>query len=155
MSERSHRLFETAERQITELLTLVSSADNEVVRRQCPGREKLGDGTVAAVASFVADNYLRIVGFVHGAGAATHTAGAGHDSGYRAENIDVSGLVEHVSNVRVAVRVLADLTDDELDRVPPAGEARFCDGTRTAEQVLTSMLKHQGHQIDALSAAIA
>jgi hypothetical protein len=39
--------------------------------------------------------------------------------------------------------------------VPPADQARFCDGQRTLEQVLSRMLKHQSHQIDALRAAIA
>jgi hypothetical protein len=32
---------------------------------------------------------------------------------------------------------------------------KFCDGQRTLEQILTSLLNHQSHQLDALRAALA
>jgi hypothetical protein len=48
----------------------------------------------------------------------------------------------------------ADLTDEQLDAVPPGSRIRFSDGQRTVEQVVTSMLKHQSHQIEALKAAV-
>jgi hypothetical protein len=86
----------------------------------CRGREKLGDGTVAALALHTADSYVRIAGFLqatiqmlaarpsghasHGflASAATDRLGtpkAGHDEGthdgdYTAENVDVPSLLE-------------------------------------------------------------
>ena len=32
---------------------------------------------------------------------------------------------------------------------------RFCDGQRALEQVVTSLIKHQSHQVDAVKAALA
>jgi hypothetical protein len=39
--------------------------------------------------------------------------------------------------------------------VPPTGSFKFCDGQRTVEQVVASLLIHQAHQLDAMKAAIA
>ena len=64
MSERGRQLFETADGQISELMRLVSQVDETVLRLPCPGREKLGDGTVGALASHMADSYLRIAAFL-------------------------------------------------------------------------------------------
>jgi hypothetical protein len=155
MSERATQLLQAANRQITELSALLSSTDQAGLGSPCPGREKLGDGTVAAVALHTTDTYLRIAGFVRGHGEATHPGAAVHEEGYPAEHADTSGLMERLANGRQALTALAGLTDEQLDAVPPTGQARFCDGKRTLEEVLTSMLKHQGHQIDALRAAIA
>ncbi len=46
------------------------------------------------------------------------------------------------------------MTDSQLDAIPPKDSFRFCDGQRSLEQVLASLLKHQAHQFDALKAAI-
>lgn len=64
MSERGIQLQETANRQISELTGLFSTHGEEALRLLCPGREKLGDGTVAAIALHTADNYHRITGFL-------------------------------------------------------------------------------------------
>ncbi len=77
-----------------------------------------------------------------------------HGRDYMAENVDLPGLLERLSAGRDALSLLAGLTDEQLDTVPSAGSFRFCDGQRTLEQVVTSLLKHQGHQIDAVKAAV-
>ena len=64
MGERGSQLLETADRQISRLICLCSQVDETVLRLPCPGREKLGDGTVGALASHTADSYLRIAAFV-------------------------------------------------------------------------------------------
>jgi hypothetical protein len=112
MSERGIQLFDTADGQISELISLFSKSGEAALSLRCPGREKLGDGTVAALAFHTADSYLRIAGFLqatsrtsgaqpgsHGTtrlfSARSHTApgraDGGHDAGthdgdYRAEN---------------------------------------------------------------------
>jgi hypothetical protein len=48
MTERGKQLQATADGQIAELIDLVSTVDEATLRLPCPGREKLGDGTVAA-----------------------------------------------------------------------------------------------------------
>ncbi len=150
----------------------------------CPGREKLGDGTVAACALHTADRYQQIAGFLQattqmpgahaGAGQDSHRisqsllardhapggpADSGqnegtHDGDYTAENVDLDGLLERLSAGRDVLSLLADLTDEQLDTVPPTGSFRFCDGQRTLEQVVASLLKHQAHQVDAMKAAL-
>jgi hypothetical protein len=155
MSERATQLLQAASRQITELSALLSGADDAVLRAPCPGREKLGDGTVAAAALHTTDTYLRIAAFVRSQGEATHPGAAIHQGGHSAEHTDSSRLIERLANGRQALSALAQLTDEQLDAVPPTGQVRFCDGKRTVEQVLTSMLKHQGHQVDALRTAVA
>ena len=61
MSERGDQLFETADGQISELMRLVSRVGETGLSLPCPGREKLGDG---ALASHMADSYLRIAAFL-------------------------------------------------------------------------------------------
>ena len=181
MSERGTQLLATADGQISELIDLFSAQGEAVLSSPCPGREKLGDGTVAALALHTADNYLRVAGFLQAtsqtsaAGPSRHGiprflrarghtppqhANGGHDGGahdgdYTAENVDLPGLLTRLSAARNALSVLAELTDEQLDTVPPSGSFRFCDGQRTLEQVAASLLNHQGHQIDAVKAAVA
>jgi hypothetical protein len=181
MGERGKQLLETADRQISKLIGLVSGGSETVISVPCPGRDKLGDGTVGALASHTADSYLRIAAFLqttnqmsllgpgrHGGvrllRARSHTpprrADSGHNDGthdrdYKADNVDLPRLVERLSSGREGLGLLADLTDEQLDTVPPAGSFRFCDGQRTLEQVISSLLKHQDHQIDAMKSAVA
>jgi hypothetical protein len=50
MSERGTQLFDTADGQISGLIGLFSGRDEAALSLRCAGREKLGDGTVAALA---------------------------------------------------------------------------------------------------------
>ena len=183
MSDRAEQLQAAADRQIAELTDLIAALDHAALRRPCPGREKLGDGTVAANAQHTADNYQRIAAFVqtgaqtsaanrpaeHGAHRipgflrrlghrppdhGEHEAGP-HGDQYTADGIDAAGLVKQLSTSRTALGQIAALTDSQLDSIPPDGSFRFCDGQRTLEQVLTGLLKHQGHQVRAVEAALA
>jgi hypothetical protein len=183
MTERGEQLHSTADRQIAGLIGLITTLDEAALRLPCPGREKLGDGTVAASARHTADNYQRIAAFVqtsdrisgapgpsqHGAHRiprvlrarghgpsdhAEHRAGAGEHDQYTADTIDPGAMVKQLSESRDTVSRIAELTDSELDAVPAKDSFRFCDGQRTLEQVLASLLKHQSHQLDALKAAI-
>jgi hypothetical protein len=162
MSERGIELLETAERQILELIDLLSARGEGALSLPCPGRENLGDGTVAALASHTADNYLRIGRFLEARGHARRSHadnahdGRTNDGEYTAENVELHGLLQRLSAGRDALKVLADLTDDRLDTVPPTASFKFCDGQRTLEQVVVAgLLNHQAHQIDAVRAAIA
>lgn len=176
MTERGQELSATADRQIGALIGLLSTLDPAVLRRPCPGREKLGDGTIGAAARHTADNYKRIAGFVQTNDRASSAAHGGHriprfvralghgpqddanhdhaasqdDNGYTAENIDLDAIVDQLNASREALGRIAELTDSQLDAIPPKDSFRFCDGQRTLEQVLASLLKHQAHQLEAL-----
>lgn len=176
MSERATQLFQTAEKQIGDLIALLGAADDAALHAPCPGREKLGDGTVAALAMHTADNYHRIAEYL-GAGTRPgnhrlerrhrippflggHGARGrhGHDDGgaeYAAQNIDRWRLLERLATARARLSPFADLSDEQLAAVPPADEMRFADGQRTLEQIVVSLLNHQHHQCGALVAALA
>jgi hypothetical protein len=163
MNERGTQLQETADGQISELIALISTRGEAALRLPCPGREKLGDGTIAACAMHTADNYHRIAAFLQGQRSGGHTRIAKflhrhgedkHQDNYQADNIDLHALLERLSAGKAGLSILADLTKAQLDTVPPASEMKFCDGQRTLQQVVTSLLNHQSHQLDALRTAI-
>jgi hypothetical protein len=156
MGERGTQLLGTTDRQISELIGLLASAGDTALKLACAGRERLGDGTVGAIASHTADGYHRVAAFLDATveGRSGHAPG-GHGAGYKAENVDLDDLIERLLVAKGALALLADLSDEQLDLVPSAGDMRFCDGQRTLEQVATSLLKHQRHQIEAVKAAVA
>jgi hypothetical protein len=184
MSTRADELQRTADEQIAELISLVSTLDDATLRRACAGRAKLGDGTIAASASHTADNYQRIAEFVQTsaqmAGRDEPTRHSGHriprflrtlghrpqangkhgpngdhyDDRYTAQGSDPTTIVRQLSAARESLQRIRDLSDGQLDAVPPSSSFRFCDGQRTLAQILASLLKHQRHQLDALEASI-
>jgi hypothetical protein len=185
LTERADQLHAIADEQIAELIDLASRLDDARARLPCPGREKLGDGTVAACAQHTADNYQRIAAFVktsdqtsgshqpgergghspppmlrglrHGTTSNPEPGPAvnRHDGQYTADNVDLNAVVQQLSDSRAALRRITRLTDNQLDTIPPEHSFRFCDGQRTLEQVLASLLKHQRHQTETLRAAVA
>ena len=64
MTNRARQLQSTADRQVGGLIALLSTVEPAALRSPCPGREKLGDGTIAASVKHTADNYQRIAEFV-------------------------------------------------------------------------------------------
>lgn len=182
MSQRAEQLHVSAHDQITELIDLLMVADDTTMHLPCPGREKLGDGTVGAIAAHTAENYQRIAAFVaaggrmitrhghgrarrHGSRALLRVLGHsppehvragpnGHEDGFTAAGADPRQIVNRLLAARDDFARIAELTDEQLDSVPPKDSFRFCDGERTLEQVLTGLLKHQDHQVQALVAAL-
>lgn len=178
MSERADQLHATADA----LIDLIASADESVLARPCPGREKLGDGTMGTIAAHTAENYQRIASFVAGGTSSSdrhaggrhgrhgmprwlralrrgrsgdgHRGGAGRNEDGFAAATSCAELVERLKAGRGELARIAQLTDQQLDGVPPKDSFRFCDGERTLEQVLAGLLKHQGHQVQALQAAL-
>jgi hypothetical protein len=187
MTNRAAELHTTADQQVSELIELLSERSEEQLREPCPGREKLGDGTIAAAALHFADNYGRIASFVetseqmsgshatprssdHGVprflrlfghrppAHAAHTPGAhegqhnagSHATGYAADTLDRETLLSGLVATREALQLVGKLTEAQLAAIPPDGSFRFCDGKRTLDEVLTSLLKHQQHQLAAL-----
>jgi hypothetical protein len=144
---RGAALLATATDQISELVGLLSTQGDAALMLPCPGRGKLGAGTVGATAAHTAGSYHRIAAFLE---APVDEHGAEH----RAENLDIDDLLERLSSARAALALLGELTDEQLDGVPAASEMKFCDGRRTLEQILSSLLRHQRHQIDAVRAAV-
>jgi hypothetical protein len=167
MSERGNQLLEIANRQISEVIDLLSASGEAALSLPNPGRQKLGDGTVGASALHTADSYHRIAAIVRDSrstprehseaeyGHAKHSHPGHRNENYAAENVELHDLLDRLSAGSRALSILVDLTDEQLDGVPPAGSERFCDGKRTLEQVVSGALNHQSKNIDGLRAAIA
>lgn len=156
MSTRAQHLLDEAARQTDTLADLLARAGEGGLALPCPGRGKLGDGTVGAVATHTTDNYHRVAGFLWAmAGAGTPHPASAHGAGYRVDDVDLGGLLDRLEAAKHALTSLAEVDDGALDAVPRAGEMKFADGERTLEQIVASVLKHQRHQIDALAAALA
>ena len=155
MSQRAQQLCEEADRQIAELGQRLSAAGAAGLRRRCSGRDKLGDGTVAGVAGHTIGNYQRIARLIATAQDAEDPHNAGHDAAYRASDVELDHLLAQLSDARDALAAIGQLGDEQLDTVPPAGTMKFADGERTLEDIFGRLLKHQGHQVDAIAAALA
>jgi S-adenosylmethionine-diacylgycerolhomoserine-N-methlytransferase len=154
-SARGAALLAMATDQISELMGLLSTRGEPALTLPCPGRGKLGDGTVGATAAHTVGSYFRIAAFVR----ATVDGRAeqrphGHNAEHRAENVELDDLLARLSAARDALAPVAQLADAQLDLVPAASEMKFCDGRRTLEQILSSLFKHQRHQVDALTTAV-
>jgi hypothetical protein len=93
--------------------------------RPCPWRGKLGDGTVGAVAAHTTDNYHHVAGFLR--------ARASADAAHR---VSAHGMGYDAADV--------DLSG-LLDRLKAAKRAL----------AVQAELDDQGHQVDALSVALA
>ena len=144
--------------QIGRLIDLVSDWDDVDLRRPCPGREKLGDGSVGTLVAHTTDNYLRIAAFAAAdddsaphrpaRGIARHLprfghlAGGwrrhrprdhGHDDLPPAGGADADELRRRLLTARTDLGRIAELDDRQLDSVPSAGAFRFCDGKRSLD----------------------
>jgi hypothetical protein len=177
MNQRAAQLLNQAEGQILALDTLLARVDDSALGLPC--REKLGDGTVGAMSMFIADNYLRIADSVQAASSQApptrsshrtpkwgahrrpqHRDASGHDQPHTADDtytgpFEPRAIIERLAVARRRVQTLADLTDAQLDSIPPSGAMRFADGKRTLERVISGMLTHQASQRDAVEAALA
>ena len=77
-----------------------------------------------------------------------------HNGHYTAHNTTSGDLLGQLSAARDQLEQIAQLTDRQLDAVPPEDSFRFCDGQRTLEQVLAGLVKHQDRQVQTLTAAL-
>src|SRR5215204_6714815 len=64
-------------------------------------------------------------------------------------------VVNQLTGGKAPIGLLADLTDEQLDSVPPAGSSRFSDGSRTLEQVIDEVIAHQAAHLVTLKRAVA
>lgn len=149
MDTRAETLHTKAAQQIDALIEFAADLDSADLRRPCPGRERLGDGSVGTLLAHTSDNYLRIAAFLGGDAPPTEDDHRpGHHGSFEAADPDE--LRHRLARARVQLAEIAQLDGDQLDSVPAPGSFRFCDGTRTVEQVIDSVLNHQGHQVEAL-----
>ena len=149
MDSRAEALHAKATRQVDALIAFAADLDAADLRRPCPGRERLGDGSVGTLLGHTTGNYLRVAAFLDGD--APPTEGS-HRPGHHGptEAADPEELRERLARARVELSRISALDGAELDAIPATGAFRFADGNRTVEQIVVALLTHQGHQVEAL-----
>lgn len=159
MSERATRLMAKADGQLSEIIEFFGTLDEADLRKSCPdeGAEHSAGDTVGAVAAHMAEGYhhlgrfLKATGNVPGPQAKPNNHR--HDHGHASEALP--DIRVRLASGRTPIRVLTDLTDEQLDSVPPAGSSRFSDGHRTLEQVIDAVIAHQAAHLSTLKRAVA
>lgn len=91
--------------------------------------------------------FLRSVGYIPGAPADGSIHGRGPEP-------TQPELRKRLAAARHEVGIIADLTDEQLDSVPPAKSSRFSDGRRTLEQVIEEAIAHQAEHLSDLRSAM-
>ncbi len=173
ISETGRELLARVEAQLDELERLIAGCEEEALRRPCPGREKLGDGTAGALALHIATSYGRLAAFLRqeadpgrlarlrrrlGISSATGHGGPGRErshahGGPRGRAAERGEIGASAGRARAELQRLGDLTGEQLEATPSAGGIRFADGRRSIAEIVGAALVHQQHQLDALRAA--
>jgi len=167
MSERGTRLMAKADRQLSEMIEFFGTLDEADLHKPCPdesAEDSAGD-TVGAVAAHMAQGYhflgkfLQADGYVPGSPATGNRKRRGHryrpGHGRTFPPAALPDVVDRLTGGKAPIGLLAHLTDEQLDSVPPAGSSRFSDGSRALEQVIDEVIAHQAAHLVTLKRAVA
>ena len=167
MSERGTRLMAKADRQLSEMIEFFGTLDEADLDKPCPdeGAEDSDGDTIGAVAAHIAQGYhflgkfLQTEGYVPGSPSTGNRKGRGHrykpGRGRTFPPAALPDVVDRLTAGKAPIGLLADLTDEQLDSVPPAGSSRFSDGSRTLEQVIDEVIAHQAAHLVTRKRAVA
>jgi len=159
VSERGTKLMTKASRQLDEMAEFFGALDEADLRKPCL-KDDAGS-TVGAVAAHAAEIYhylgrfLRATGYVPGSPATGNSHG--HDHGHAAPEAlpNLPDLLDRLTGGKAPIGLLAGLTDEQLDSVPPAGSGRFSNGRRNLERAIDALIAHQGALLVTLKRAVA
>jgi ubiquinone/menaquinone biosynthesis C-methylase UbiE len=162
VNERGTELMRKASRQLDEIAEFFGTLNDADLRKPCPGDS--GGDTVGAVAAHMAQGYhflgkfLQAGGYVPGSAATGNRKGRGHcyrkGHGCTFAPAALPDVVDRLTGGKAPIGLLADLTDEQLDSVPPAGSSRFSNGSRTLEQVIDEVIAHQAAHLMRLKGAV-
>ena len=176
MGDRGTRLMAKADGQLSETIEFFATLEEADLRKACTdeGAEDSSGGTVAAVAAHTAEGYhqlgrfLRAAGYVPGLPETGSDRGRGHGGRDRGQDRGQEHRHAHghapdalpdmrgrLSEGKVPIGLLAELTDEQLDGLPPAGSSPFSDGRRTLDRVIEAAIAHQAAHLLALKRAVA
>ena len=160
MSERGTELMTNASCQLDEMAEFFGTLDEADLRKPCP--DEAGDGagdTVGAAAAHMAEGYhllgrfLQATGYVPGSPVTGNSPGHGRCHGHAPAALP--DVLDWLISGKVPIGLLADLTDEQLDSVPPAPSSRFSDGRRSLERVIEAVIDHQAAHLATLKRAVA
>lgn len=157
MSERGTELMTKARRQLDEMIEFVGALGEADLHKPC--RDDDSRNTVGAVAAHAAEIYqylgrfLAATGYIPGPSVTENSHGHGHVASESPPHLPE--LLDRLNGGKTAIGLLAGLTDEQLDSVPPAGSSRFSDGRRSLERVIDAVITHQAALLVMLKRAVA
>lgn len=161
MSGRGEKLMGKVTRQIDDIAEVFATLSEADLAKPRPASEESGKSghvakgrSVGDAAAHIAEGYHFIVRFLRRAG---HVPGApaGVRIHGRGPEPSLPELRKRLAEAKPEVGVIADLTDEQLDNVPPPKSSRFSDGRRSLEQVIEEAIAHQAGHLNDLKRAVA
>jgi hypothetical protein len=159
VSERGIELMTIVSRQLDEMAGFFGALDEADLRKPCPD-DDAGD-TVGAVAAHAAEVYhylgrfLRATGHVPGSPATGNSQSHGHGRASPELLPHLPDLLDRLTAGKAPIGLLADLTDEQLDSVPPAGSGRFSNGRRSLAGTIDAVIAYQATHLVMLKRAVA
>lgn len=159
MSKRGTALMAKASRQIDEMAEFIGALDEADLRKPFP--KDAAGSSVGAVAAHAAEIYhylgrfLRDTGYVPGSPATGNSHGDDHGHAAPEAPPHLPDLLDRLTGGKAPISLLGDLTDEQLDSVPPAGSGRFSDGRRSLERAIDATIAHQAALLVTLKRAVA
>ncbi len=148
-----------ASQQLDEMTEFFGSMDEADLRKPCL---KVDTGsTVGAVAAHAAEishylgRFLQDTGYVPESLATGNSHSNGHGHAATEALPHLADLLERLTSGKASIGLLADLTDKQLDSVPPAGSGRFANGRRSLERAIDAIIAHQAALLVTLKQAVA
>lgn len=161
MSRRGAELTEKVVRQIDDIADFfVTLSQADLAKPRPPGEASRKSGHVAGgrtlgdAAAHIAEGYHFILRFLRSAGYVSGAPVGGSIHGRGPAPIP-SELRKRLAEAKTEVGIIADLTDEQLDSVPPPKSSRFSDGRRTLEQLIEKCIGHQAQHLIDLKGAVA
>ena len=161
MSERAEGLMQKVIRQIDDIAEVFATLSEADLAKPRPPGEESGKSdhvakgrTLGDAASHIAEGYHFIVRFLESAGYVPGGPAGGSIHG-RGPAPSLPELRKRVGEAKAEVSVIADLTDEQLDSVPPPKSSRFSDGRRSLERVIEEAIAHQAEHLNDLKRTVA
>ncbi|MFF0018045.1 DinB family protein [Streptomyces sp. NPDC005374] len=159
MSERGTELMSKALAQLDEARGLLAEAHDSDLHRPYVDRE--GDhsaNSVGNAALHFVEGYQKIGRLLKGAGyvSASLTGETVQGNGHRHDHdheAEITDVLKGLDAAKVRLTLLADLTDAQLDSIPPM-KNQWADGERTLLTVLDVIIAHQAGHLASLGDAL-
>ena len=151
MSQRGTDLLDKVTRQIDDIAEVFDRLSEADLARADPERK---GRTIGEAAGHIAEGYHFLVRFLTSAG---HVPGrpAGGSIHGRGPQLALASLRARLAEARTEVGIIAGLTDQQLDSVPPPKSSRFSNGRRTLGQLIGEVINHQEQHLNDLKSALA
>lgn len=150
MSQRGAELSDKVTRQIDDIARFFDGLSEADLAKADPERK---GRTIGEAAAHIAEGYHFLVRLLKSAGHVPGEPPGGSIHG-RGPAPSLPALRGRLAEARTEVRIITDLTNEQLDSVPPPKSSRFSDGRRAIKQVIEEVVAHQAQHLADLKHAV-